>query len=179
MKAVADHVGIEFTDNLLKPTLLGDPFKYGSSFGFLDGIDKSVLHRKAKVLSKIEVEIIRDHLKPILEYFDYTASEIAPWITLTASFFGCLDPLPSSKFQVCFVNNLYCNVTVIIESKVGKNKAIDLNRPRTLLPITLKDRLVIIIGRKLNIKHSAISFVESKENTEAFFTIGELLFYPS
>ena len=78
MKAVADHVGIEFTDNLLKPTLLGDPFKYGSSFGFLDGIDKSVLHRKAKVLSKIEVEIIRDHLKPILEYFDYTASEIAP-----------------------------------------------------------------------------------------------------
>jgi len=78
MKAVADHVGIEFTDNLLKPTLLGDPFKHGSSFGFLDGIDKSVLHRKAKVLSKIEVEIIRDHLKPILEYFDYTASEVAP-----------------------------------------------------------------------------------------------------
>ena len=76
MKAVADHVGIEFTDNLLKPTLLGDPSKHGSSFGHLNGIDTSVLHRDVKVLSEIEIEIIREHLKPIMEYFDYTVPEI-------------------------------------------------------------------------------------------------------
>jgi len=76
MKAVADHVGIEFTDNMLNPTLRGQPSKYGSSFGFLKGIDKSVLHRNNEVLSKIEIEIIREHLKPIMEYFDYTVPEI-------------------------------------------------------------------------------------------------------
>ena len=77
MKAVADHVGIEFTSNLLKPTLLGQPYKHGSFFGSLKGIDKSVIHRKIKALSKIEIEIIGEHLKPILEYFDYTVPEIA------------------------------------------------------------------------------------------------------
>jgi hypothetical protein len=77
MRAVADHVGIEFTDNLLKPTLLGQPHKYGSSFASLKGIDKSVLDRKIKVLSEIEMEIIREHLKPIIEYFDYTEPEMA------------------------------------------------------------------------------------------------------
>tara|TARA_B100000315_G_scaffold99577_1_gene91621 strand:- start:2193 stop:2363 length:171 start_codon:yes stop_codon:yes gene_type:complete len=46
-------------------------------FESLKRIDKSVLHRKIKVLTKIEIEIIREHLKPVIEHFDYTVPEIA------------------------------------------------------------------------------------------------------
>jgi hypothetical protein len=71
MRKVADHVGVEFTDNLLIPTLRGRNWGGDSSFEELKGIDKSVLRRNIKVLNQTEIDVISMHLKPILEYFDY------------------------------------------------------------------------------------------------------------
>ncbi len=71
MKAIAVHIGIEFTSNLLMPTLCGQPFKLGSSFNLLNGIDTSVINRKIKVLNDKEISFIGNHLRPILDYFDY------------------------------------------------------------------------------------------------------------
>ncbi|KKU74129.1 MAG: hypothetical protein UX98_C0001G0059 [Parcubacteria group bacterium GW2011_GWA2_47_26] len=71
MRDIADHVGIEFTDNLLKPTLCGQPHGYGSSFEQLTGVGRSVLSRKIQVLNESEISFIGKHLKPILDYFDY------------------------------------------------------------------------------------------------------------
>ena len=72
MRRVADHVGVEFTPNLLTPSLRGDASWGGdSAFGGLKGVDKSVLDRKLKTLDKREIGLISEHLKPILEYFDY------------------------------------------------------------------------------------------------------------
>jgi len=71
MKIVARHVGVEYTDNLVTPTLRGNPWRGDSSFGPLKGIDKSVINRKIEVLNEREKEFIHLHLKPILEHFDY------------------------------------------------------------------------------------------------------------
>lgn len=71
MKIAASHVGVEYTDNLITPTLLGKSWRGGSSFKPQDGIDKSVLSRKIEALTENEIKFITDHLKPILDHFDY------------------------------------------------------------------------------------------------------------
>jgi len=72
MKKVAAHVEIPFTKNLTTPSLRGDTSWGGdSAFGPLNGVDKTVLDRKIKMLNETEIGLIREHLWPILEYFDY------------------------------------------------------------------------------------------------------------
>lgn len=71
MKIVAKHVGVEYTDNLITPTLLGKPYRGESSFVSKEGIDVSAICRKLEILNETEIGIIGEHLKPILKYFDY------------------------------------------------------------------------------------------------------------
>lgn len=71
MKKVSEHVGVEYTDNLVTPTLLGKPRRGESAFKPIEGIDQSTIRRKIEILNENEIEIIREHLKPILDYFDY------------------------------------------------------------------------------------------------------------
>ena len=71
MKRVADHVGIEFNETLMTPTLLGNPWGGGSSFSHTTGIDKSVLERSISSLNVEEMDLITVHLRPIIDFFDY------------------------------------------------------------------------------------------------------------
>lgn len=72
MRRVAAHLGILFTDNLLRPTLLGEPWGGLSSFASTDGIDRQALARPLKVLDVDEVAFIGRSLAPMLERFGYT-----------------------------------------------------------------------------------------------------------
>jgi hypothetical protein len=71
MKEVADHVDIEFTKNLITPTLRGQLWNGDSSFHKLDGIDKKTVLRPLKDLSSSDIDFINHNLKGILDYFDY------------------------------------------------------------------------------------------------------------
>jgi hypothetical protein len=76
MQKVANHIGIEYSDNMLYPTLLGKPWGGDSSFHKLKGVDKSTINRKIQTLDDTEIDFIGQHLKPIIEYFDYQIPEI-------------------------------------------------------------------------------------------------------
>ena len=77
------------------------------------------------------------------------------------------------KMLIDSKNHDHCMATVINGGKVGSNKAVDLNRSIKLPPITPKDEKAIEIGRKMGIKHFALSFAESKSDIERFrFLVG-------
>ena len=71
MKKIADHVDVEYTDNLIRPTLRGTPSTGGSSFHQLKGIDKSTVSREIKSLTEKEMDFLDVHLKEIMDFFDY------------------------------------------------------------------------------------------------------------
>lgn len=60
----------------------------------------------------------------------------------------------------------YCLAIVEQGGMVGSNKATDLDRKVSLEPITKKDKEAIKIGRKLGIKHFALSFANCREDVE-------------
>jgi len=71
MRKVADHIEIEFSKNMLHPTLLGMNWFGDSSFQKLNGVDKSTVQRKINTLTKIEIDFISQHLEAIISEFDY------------------------------------------------------------------------------------------------------------
>lgn len=66
------------------------------------------------------------------------------------------------------VNDKHCQATVISSGKVGSNKAVDLNREIKLPAITKKDEQSIELGRRMGIKHFALSFAESGNEVDSF-----------
>lgn len=78
MRGVADHIGIEFTDNLLTPTILGDPWGGLSSFAKTKGIDRSALERSLKVLDAEEIAFIGRSLGEVMDHFGYTPETQVP-----------------------------------------------------------------------------------------------------
>ena len=71
MKKIANHVGINYNEGLVTPTLLGKNWPGASSFAPTNGIDRSVMDRKLQCLSQTDIEMIGLHLKPILDHFNY------------------------------------------------------------------------------------------------------------
>jgi len=61
----------------------------------------------------------------------------------------------------------YALATVETGGLVGSNKAADVNREIELEPITPKDKEAINIGKRMGIKHFALSFAGSRKDVEA------------
>ncbi len=76
MRKIADHVDVEFTDNLLVPTLRGKSWVGDSSFHELKGIDKSTVSRPIKTLNNLEIDFIKENLKDLIDFFDYELPEV-------------------------------------------------------------------------------------------------------
>lgn len=72
----------------------------------------------------------------------------------------------SACIKVFERNKDHCLARVIVEGKVGSNKATDLNRELEMEAITPKDRKAIAIGQKMGIKNYALSFAGSKEGVK-------------
>ena len=70
----------------------------------------------------------------------------------------------SASIKVFEKNKDHCLAKVIVEGKIGSNKATDLNRELEMEAITPKDRKAIAIGRKMGIKNYSLSFAGSKED---------------
>ncbi len=69
----------------------------------------------------------------------------------------------SACLKVIEKNSSYCLGKVEVEGTVGSNKAANLERTLDLEAITLKDNNAITIGRKMGVKHFALSFAGSAE----------------
>lgn len=78
MRGVAGHLDIEFTENLLTPTILGGDWAGLSSFKKTEGIDARALERPLKVLDADEIGFIRKNLGPLLDHFGYVPETQAP-----------------------------------------------------------------------------------------------------
>ncbi len=72
----------------------------------------------------------------------------------------------SAHIRIVERSRNYCLAEVVVGGKVGSNKAADLNREIQLEPTTQKDKKAIEIGRKMGIKHFALSFAGSSEDLE-------------
>ena len=72
------------------------------------------------------------------------------------------------RLQVQGVVSDGCDAIVISGGKVGSNKAVDSNRETNLAPITTKDEEAIEIGKRMGIRHFALSFAGSKADVELF-----------
>lgn len=64
MRDVAQWLGLEFTDSMMSPTMLGKLAEGGSSFGKIIGLDNSILKRKInkKVVSRPELNSVYYYL---------------------------------------------------------------------------------------------------------------------
>ena len=71
MKAMAGHVGVEYTANLLSPTLRGQSWVGLSSFTKTAQIDRSIPHRDIQVLDEEDIDFIGQNLKELLDEYDY------------------------------------------------------------------------------------------------------------
>jgi len=69
--------------------------------------------------------------------------------------------------QVVEKLNNYALATVVTGGLIGSNKAADVDREIELEPITLKDKAAIKIGKRMGIRHFALSFAGSKKDVEA------------
>jgi len=78
----------------------------------------------------------------------------------------------SACIKVFERNKDHCLARVIVEGKVGSNKATDLNRELEMEAITPKDRKAIAIGKKMGIKKYALSFAGSKEDIKLLRELG-------
>ncbi len=78
MEEVAAHLGIPFTENLLRPTMLGKDWEGYSSFSLASGIDASMLDRPLKMLEPHEVRFVGRHLAEMLEHYGYVPGQQRP-----------------------------------------------------------------------------------------------------
>lgn len=78
MNKIANHVEIEFSENLLNPTLQGLDWCGLSSFSKTNGIDRSVLDRSITALNEEEITFIENSLKEMLNHFNYTSTKQMP-----------------------------------------------------------------------------------------------------
>ena len=74
----------------------------------------------------------------------------------------------SACIQVIEKKEKYITANVINEGNVGSNKAVDIDRDISLDPITPKYKAAIKIGKKMGIKHHALSFAGSQNNVKMF-----------
>ena len=73
VEAMAAHLGIPFSENLLVPTLRGKAWPGLSSFQETREIEKHILDRPLQVLESREIEMVRKHLADLLETYGYEA----------------------------------------------------------------------------------------------------------
>jgi hypothetical protein len=69
MKEIAEFLGIEFEEILLRPSFLGKNWKGDSSFGELEGVSEEPLQRGVFLLSDFEKELIGEYLKACSHYY--------------------------------------------------------------------------------------------------------------
>lgn len=69
-------------------------------------------------------------------------------------------------FRVVEKHKDHCLAVVEQGGIVASNKAADIDRDLPLVPITDKDKEAIEIGKKMGIKHFALSFANSRENVD-------------
>lgn len=72
----------------------------------------------------------------------------------------------SAEIKVVERKSNHCITKVISGGKVGSNKAVDINRSLELEPITYKDKKAIEIGKKMGIRHYALSFAGSSKDVK-------------
>ncbi|MEQ8334029.1 pyruvate kinase [Nisaea sp.] len=68
--------------------------------------------------------------------------------------------------QIVELNEHDARARVITGGTVGSNKAVSVNRPLRLQPLTDKDRQAVTIGRGLGIRHFALSFANSASDVD-------------
>jgi pyruvate kinase len=68
--------------------------------------------------------------------------------------------------QVVEADDNACMLRVLTGGKIGKNKAVTLQRPIPLSPLTEKDRGAISIGREMGIRHFALSFANTSSDVD-------------
>lgn len=61
-----------------------------------------------------------------------------------------------------------CDATVETSGQIGSNKGVSLDRVLTLPAMTDKDREALAVGRRLGIRHYALSFASCREDVEEF-----------
>ena len=74
----------------------------------------------------------------------------------------------SVSLRVVEVTSDCCRAVVLGDGQVGSNKAAELNRDIGLPPITPKDRGAIEIGKRLGVKHYALSFASCMDDVNEF-----------
>ncbi len=74
MRRIAQWLGIEFDEVLLKPTILGQSWPGASAFAVLSGIDNTSAKRPVHALNARELELIDEHLGPYRDFFGYKRS---------------------------------------------------------------------------------------------------------
>ena len=72
------------------------------------------------------------------------------------------------SFKVIEKNRTYCLAKVVKGGTVQSNKAVDLQRELKLQGITEKDKKAFQIGKKMGIRHFALSFASSKQDVINF-----------
>ena len=60
----------------------------------------------------------------------------------------------------------HCLAVVENGGRVGSNKAVDLDRSLSLAAVTAKDRTAVAVGRKMGIRHFALSFANSRKDVD-------------
>jgi len=68
--------------------------------------------------------------------------------------------------QVIVVDDSGATLRILNKGRVGKNKAVTVNRPIKMPALTLKDEKAFKIGVKMGIKHFALSFANRGEDVE-------------
>jgi len=66
-----------------------------------------------------------------------------------------------ARFKVVELLDDHCLAEVVRSGEVGNNKAADINRPVTLEPITPKDMQAVALGRRMGVRHFALSFANT------------------
>jgi len=74
----------------------------------------------------------------------------------------------SVSMEVVGKENGLCTALVSEGGNVSSNKAVNLDRDIALPPLSEKDREAIKIGKKLGVKHMALSFVHSPDDVRLF-----------
>ena len=127
-------------------------------------VNGGVLLKKADVV-KIHVDEVLGDSNNISFSPNYVAKQLRIDDELRIDF-------SSACIKVFERNKDHCLARVIVEGKVGSNKATDLNRELEMEAITPKDRKAIAIGKKMGIKKYALSFAGSKEDIKLLRELG-------
>jgi len=73
-----------------------------------------------------------------------------------------------AQLRVTEQSGAYCTAVVEVAGTLGENKAVSVNRPISMPPMTDKDKRAIDIGRRLGIKDFALSFANTPDDVDAF-----------